>query len=177
MLPRERLETGAQDLFRSRLDQIINMNHELVRLAKTVSWQAIEARCGEVYSDGPGMPPLPTRLMAGLAILKHTFDLSDEDSFVLSHDVPSIFAGHYDPSFPISLCLKDLSLIKELMDGVGTRNELTAAAHARFREAGERYGMGAGEMTVCKLIEDDAGIDLRVPGQWVKPWEVKHPGA
>src|SRR5262245_8296784 len=25
------------------------------------------------------MPPLPTRLMAGLAILKHTFDLSDEE--------------------------------------------------------------------------------------------------
>ncbi|PDT44308.1 IS5/IS1182 family transposase, partial [Sinorhizobium fredii] len=30
------------------------------------------------YSDGAGMPPLPTRLMAGLAILKHTFNLSDE---------------------------------------------------------------------------------------------------
>jgi hypothetical protein len=44
-----------------------------------VSWEAIEARCGEVYSDGPGMPPLPTRLMAGLAILKHTFSLSDEE--------------------------------------------------------------------------------------------------
>lgn len=26
----------------------------------------------------PGMPPPPTRLMAGLAILKHTFNLSDE---------------------------------------------------------------------------------------------------
>ena len=25
------------------------------------------------------MPPLPTRLMAGLAILKFTFDLSDEE--------------------------------------------------------------------------------------------------
>ena len=98
------------------------------------------------------------------------------DSFVMSHDVPSIFAGHYDPSFPIALCLKDLSLIKELMDEVGTRNELTAATHARFREAGERYGTGAGEMTVCKVIEDDAGIDLRVAGDWVKPWEVKHPG-
>ena len=79
MKPRERRETGEMDLFRSRLDQIINMNHELVRLAKTVSWEAIEARCGEVYSDGPGMPPLPTRLMAGLAILKHTFNLSDEE--------------------------------------------------------------------------------------------------
>jgi hypothetical protein len=31
-------------------------------------------------------------------------------------------------------------------------------------------------MTVCKIIEDDAGIDLRVEGQWVKPWEVVHPG-
>jgi len=79
MKPRERRETGEQDLFRSRLDQIINMNHELVRLAKAVSWPAIEARCGEVYAQGPGMPPLPTRLMAGLSILKHTFDLSDEE--------------------------------------------------------------------------------------------------
>jgi transposase, IS5 family len=79
MKPRERRETGEMDLFRSRLDQIINMNHELVKLAKAVSWNVIEARCGEVYSDGPGMPPLPTRLMAGLAILKHTFNLSDEE--------------------------------------------------------------------------------------------------
>ena len=79
MKPRERRETGEQDLFRSRLDQIINMKHELVKLAQAVSWAAIEERCGAVYTDGPGMPPLPTRLMAGLAILKFTFDLSDEE--------------------------------------------------------------------------------------------------
>ena len=78
MKPRERRETGEQDLFRSRLDQIINLQHELVKLAKAISWRFIEERCGVVYSDGPGMPPLPTRLMAGLAILKHTYDLSDE---------------------------------------------------------------------------------------------------
>jgi len=77
--PRERRETGEQDLFRSRLDQIINMNHELVRLADAIDWPVLEARSGAVYSDGPGMPPLPTRLMAGLAILKHTFNLSDEE--------------------------------------------------------------------------------------------------
>lgn len=79
MKPRERRETGEQDLFRARLDQIINMEHELVKLAQAISWRFIEEKCGEVYSDGPGMPPLPTRLMAGLAILKHTFDLSDEE--------------------------------------------------------------------------------------------------
>jgi transposase, IS5 family len=79
MKPRERRETGAQDMFRSRLDQIINMKHALVTLSKTVSWSFIEEKCGEVYADGPGMPPLPTRLMAGFSILKYTFDLSDEE--------------------------------------------------------------------------------------------------
>ncbi|RWA76480.1 MAG: transposase, partial [Mesorhizobium sp.] len=52
--------------------------HELVRLAQAIDWPVLEERFGAVYSDGPGMPPLPTRLMAGLAILKHTFNLSDE---------------------------------------------------------------------------------------------------
>ena len=43
-----------------------------------MDWGFLEGRFGEVYMDDPGQPPLPTRLMAGLAILKHTYDLSDE---------------------------------------------------------------------------------------------------
>jgi transposase, IS5 family len=38
----------------------------------------LDGRFGEVYTDDPGHPPLPTRLMAGLSILKPTYDLSDE---------------------------------------------------------------------------------------------------
>ncbi len=79
MRPRERRETGEQDLFRSRLDQIIDLKHPLVALARTVDWGFLEGRFGEVYTDDPGHPPLPTRLMAGLAILKHTYDLSDDE--------------------------------------------------------------------------------------------------
>jgi 3-hydroxyisobutyrate dehydrogenase-like beta-hydroxyacid dehydrogenase len=97
------------------------------------------------------------------------------DSFVMQHDVPSILAGHYDPSFRLALCTKDLGLIDELLHETGTRAELTQAAYARFREASERYGENAGEMTVCKVLEDDAGINLRVEGDWTPPWEVKHP--
>jgi transposase, IS5 family len=78
MRPKERRETGSEDLFRSRLDQIIDMDHALVKLARSVDWRFLEERFGAVYTDGPGQPPLPTRLMAGLAILKHTHDLSDE---------------------------------------------------------------------------------------------------
>jgi transposase, IS5 family len=78
MRPRERRETGEQDLFRSRLDQIIDMEHALVKLARTIDWGFLERKFGAVYKDGAGQPPLPTRLMAGLAILKHTYNLSDE---------------------------------------------------------------------------------------------------
>src|SRR5246127_636298 len=67
-----------QELFRSRLDQIIDMNHALVKLARAIDWRFLEETFGAVYTDKPGQPPLPTRLMALLAILKHTYDLSDE---------------------------------------------------------------------------------------------------
>jgi IS5 family transposase len=78
MRPKERRDSGQNDLLRSRLDAVIDMSHPLVKLATTVDWSFLEQRFGSVYEDKPGRPPLPTRLMAGLAILKHTYDLSDE---------------------------------------------------------------------------------------------------
>ena len=78
MRPRERRESGQNDLFKARLDQIVDMNHPLVKLARTIDGGFLEERFGAVYNDGPGQPPLATRLMAGLAILKHMHDLSDE---------------------------------------------------------------------------------------------------
>jgi 3-hydroxyisobutyrate dehydrogenase-like beta-hydroxyacid dehydrogenase len=144
-------------------------NGYVAKLVNNQLWKIHAAAIGEA---------MVTAKLAGLdpAVWWEVMKGGAADSFVLSHDVPSIFAGHYDPSFPIALCLKDLGLIQELMDDMGTRNELTRATHDRFKEAGERYGLGAGEMTVCKIIEEDAGIDLRVEGDWVKPWEVVHPG-
>ena len=78
MRPKERWESGEQDLFRARLDQIIDLEHALVKLAQTIDWRFLEEKFGAVYTDKSGHPPLPTRLMAGLAILKHSYDLSDE---------------------------------------------------------------------------------------------------
>lgn len=78
MRPRERRDSGQGDLLRSRLDEIIDMDHALVKLARTIDWSFLEQRFGAVYEDKPGRPPLPTRLMAGLSILKHTYNLSDE---------------------------------------------------------------------------------------------------
>lgn len=78
MKPRERRESGQNDLFKARLDQIIDMSHPRVRLARAIDWSFLEGEFGAVYTDGKGSPPLSTRLMAGLHILKYSENLSDE---------------------------------------------------------------------------------------------------
>jgi IS5 family transposase len=66
------------DLFRPALEEIINLRHPLVRLAAKIDWGFLAGRFGSVCRAGPGQPPLPTRLVAGLFILKHMHNLSDE---------------------------------------------------------------------------------------------------
>jgi IS5 family transposase len=78
MRPKERRDSGQHGLLRSRLEQIVDPGHALVKLARTIDWDFLAQRLGAVYTDRPGRPPLPTRLMAGLAILKHMHNLSDE---------------------------------------------------------------------------------------------------
>ncbi|NNE96666.1 MAG: NAD(P)-dependent oxidoreductase, partial [Acidimicrobiales bacterium] len=93
------------------------------------------------------------------------------DSFVARHDAPSIFAGHYDPSFTLGLCLKDLGLVEELSTNVGTQLDMTRQAHAQFEKAADRYGPDKGELHVAKQIEEDSGIEMRLAGDWIPHWE------
>ena len=79
MRPQEPENSGQHDLFRSRLDQILDLSHPKIVLCGKIDWQFLSEKLGAVYSDGPGQPPLSTRLMAGLHILKYTDDLSDEE--------------------------------------------------------------------------------------------------
>jgi 3-hydroxyisobutyrate dehydrogenase len=90
------------------------------------------------------------------------------DTFVARHDVPSIFAGHYDPSFTLDLCCKDLGLIEKLSQATQTQTPVTISAQARFEAARQAFGGDQAELLVCKLIEDAAGVDLRVEGDWPK---------
>jgi IS5 family transposase len=67
-----------KDLLRPPLDEIIDLSHPLARLAREIDWGFLDGRFRSVCRAGPGQPPLPTRLVAGLLILKHLHDLSDE---------------------------------------------------------------------------------------------------
>jgi len=67
-----------KDLLRLALDQIIDLGHPLARLAGEIDWGFLDERFASVCAAGPGHPGLPTRLVAGLFILKHMHNLSDE---------------------------------------------------------------------------------------------------
>ena len=61
------------------------------------------------------------------------------DSFLIQHDMPSIFAGRYDPSFPLA---PRSWLVNELMAETAD-NGLTLATHDRFTEATGHCALGA----------------------------------
>jgi transposase, IS5 family len=77
MRPKGPTEDRDEDLFRSRLANILDPRHELLHLAALIDWAALDAAFGPLYAEA-GRPGLPTRLMAGLHLLKHAKGLSDE---------------------------------------------------------------------------------------------------
>ena len=79
MLKENPKDSGQNDLFCSRLDQIIDMGHELAKLARLMEWDALEGDLAPYYCANNGRPGEPIQLMAGLLFLKDLKGLSDED--------------------------------------------------------------------------------------------------
>ena len=77
MRPKKHQKARHDDLFRSRLDQIINMKHELVVLTDKIDWDWLDNQLADCFSD-EGRPAEPVRFMIGMFLLKETFNLADE---------------------------------------------------------------------------------------------------
>lgn len=71
------LPQDQNDLFRMRLDQMVNMNHELIVLSKEVAWDWIENELKNLYSE-EGRPSIPIRTIVGMLLLKQLYNQSDE---------------------------------------------------------------------------------------------------
>jgi transposase, IS5 family len=80
MALRETLHSTESDLFRQELVNLINLRHPLAQLAGKIDWKSCEQRLGSLYAAGVGRPGHPIRLMVGLQLLKHTSNLSDEET-------------------------------------------------------------------------------------------------
>lgn len=78
MQPPRTRDLDQGDLFRSRLDQMLDSSHPLFKLAQSIDWNVFEREFEPLYDAGNGRPGLPIRLMVGLHYLKHLYDASDE---------------------------------------------------------------------------------------------------
>ena len=67
-----------KDLLRPALEEIIDLGHPLVRLAGVIDWGFLDRLLRASAHRVRGNLGLPTRLVAGLFILKHMHNLSDE---------------------------------------------------------------------------------------------------
>ena len=66
-----------QNLFQTRLTDLINLGHPLVKLAGELYWSKMETEFQNLYSE-QGRPSIPIRKIAGLLMLKEMFKESDE---------------------------------------------------------------------------------------------------
>ncbi len=131
-------------------------NGSTIKLLTNLLWFVSAAAIGEALMLGAkaGVP---------LDTVWEAIKSSAGNSWVAEHDVPSIFAGHYDPSFSLELCCKDLRLVNEIAQAQGY--ELTMGSFVRdlFEKARQTYGEDAAELHVVRLLEDRVGMLLRPP--------------
>ncbi len=66
------------DLLRPRLTDMIDMRHELAKLAALIDWDFFEREWAGFFPSHRGRPATSPRLVAGLLYLQHAYRLSDE---------------------------------------------------------------------------------------------------
>jgi hypothetical protein len=91
MRPKQHETTGSGDLFRARLEQIINMKHGLVQIAGKIDWAWIDSEIAPFYSD-KGRPEIETRFVIGCATPTGSaghagVSLSSQLTFQLDHSM------------------------------------------------------------------------------------------
>ncbi len=69
---------SQEELFKSRLDQMLSPRHPLYRLSNAIEWSYFEDEFGRLYTEKQGRPGKPIRLLVGLHYLKNAYDESDE---------------------------------------------------------------------------------------------------
>ena len=131
-------------------------NAATVKLLTNLLWFVSAATIGEALMLGAkaGVP---------LHTVWEAIKSSAGNSWVAEHDVPSIFDGHYDPSFSLDLCVKDFTLVNEIAESQGYSLTMGGIAKSLFEQARATYGGEVGELHVTKLLEERVGMFLRPP--------------
>jgi IS5 family transposase len=83
---------NQRDLFRTRLEDLINPNHEWALLSKAIDRQYFEDEFKGYYAE-KGAPCVPIRTMVGCLLLKHLYNLGDEK--IPEHRVQNVYFQYF----------------------------------------------------------------------------------
>ncbi|MFC1694094.1 IS5 family transposase [Candidatus Latescibacterota bacterium] len=96
---------SQEELFNSRLDQMLDPRHPLFRLSNAIDREYFEEEFGKYYTEKKGRPGKPIRLLVGLHYLKNAYDESDESCVerFLENPYWQYFCGfeHFQHKFPL----------------------------------------------------------------------------
>jgi IS5 family transposase len=93
MRPMREQDQPQRELFQVELEQMIDLDHPLVRLGLCIDWVPFEQDAGSDLSSHAWRAGISTRLMVALHYLKYQHDLSDED--VVAHWVENPYWQHF----------------------------------------------------------------------------------
>ncbi len=76
-----KIDNRQEDIFRGRLSNELNLKHEMMILFCLIPWDILEVEFADLYQsvrNVGGQPPKPIRLMIGILLLQHLYNLSGE---------------------------------------------------------------------------------------------------
>ena len=100
---------------------------------------------------------------AGLNLntLHDVLNNSCASSYVVENYIPKVLDGSYDTSFKLGLAEKDMRLISQLGEHLGTPLTLADTVYESYQTATKQYGFDAPHLSIVRLIEDQANTLLR----------------
>lgn len=75
---RSNLDQPQDELFRSRLENMTDMNHPLLKLGQGIDWEDCDREFGKHYAAKVGRSATRTRLIVGLTYFQFMYNMSDE---------------------------------------------------------------------------------------------------
>ncbi len=128
-----------------------------VRLCVTLLWFIHAAASAEVLVMG-------AKAGVDVGTLRRALVEGPAGSVLLERDIDGVFEGDYDESFTLDLATMDLGMAVDLGRDVGVPLELGALVEQLHRRARALYGDTAGELSSVRMLEEAAGIKLRLGG-------------
>ncbi|MDR1199273.1 MAG: hypothetical protein LBK94_09745 [Prevotellaceae bacterium] len=77
-MPGKLQEKNHRELFRTRLENMINPKHDLALLSNAIDWNCFEKDFKSYYSNKPSRPGMLIRLLVGCLMFKHLYNFGGE---------------------------------------------------------------------------------------------------